>query len=178
MKVFRRLLALFWISSAVGAIAALAARGRMVRVDDPAANEVRLAAILEPLMFESTAPAFRGGTLDCWYGGGVVDLRQATLDPAGATLRVRAFFGGGQIVVPADWRVTTSVVGLGGVGDARGGPTAAEDAPTLAIEGFALFGGFGIQSELAEEEAGKLRQAVAERGRWPAAFRGASQPSA
>jgi len=89
MKAVRRLFALFWLSSAVGALAALAARRRVVPVDDPEANEVHLAAILGPLMFESTAPAFRGGRLDCWYGGGVVDLRRATLDPAGATVRVR-----------------------------------------------------------------------------------------
>jgi hypothetical protein len=178
MNVVRRLFALFWISSAIGALAALVVRRRVVPVDDPEANEVRLTAILGPMMFESTAPAFRGGRLDCWYGGGVVDLRKATLDPAGATLRVRAIFGGGQIIVPADWRVETSVVGLGGIGDARDQVEPAVDAPTLTVEGVALFGGFGIQSELSAEEAEKLRQAVEESKRWPIAFRRAAQPSA
>jgi hypothetical protein len=159
-------------------LAAFAARRHVVRVDDPAANEVHLAAILEPLMFESTANAFRGGSLDCWYGGGVVDLRQATLDPAGATLHVRALFGGGQIVVPADWRVATKVVGLGGVGDARGGPGPAEGAPTLTLEGFVVFGGFGIQSELSEDEAARLKEAVVQRERWQGAFRRATEPGA
>jgi len=178
MKAVRRLFALFWLSSAVGALAALAARRRVVPVDDPEANEVHLAAILGPLMFESTAPAFRGGRLDCWYGGGVVDLRRATLDPAGATVRVRAIFGGGQIVVPAEWRVTTSVIGLGGIGDTRGRGEQASDAPTLSIEGFVLFGGFGIQSELSEEEVERMHEAVDQSKRWPAAFRRASQPGA
>lgn len=34
-------------------------------------------------------------------------------------LQVRAIFGGAQIVVPETWRVSTRVVGLGGIGDGR-----------------------------------------------------------
>jgi len=64
---------------------------------DPSADEVDLRAIFESLEFTSTATAFRGGTIECWFGGGSVDLRGATLDPAGATLRVRAIFGGASI---------------------------------------------------------------------------------
>jgi hypothetical protein len=54
---------------------------------------------LRSLAFHSTSQAFRGGEVECWYGGGVIDLRDAQLAPEGATLRVRAIFGGGQIVV-------------------------------------------------------------------------------
>jgi len=51
--------------------------------------------------------------------GGTLDLRDATLDPAGATLRASALFGGGNLIVP---------------------------------EGVAMFGGWGITSEPADEE--------------------------
>ena len=76
-------------------------------------------AIFEPIAFESHATRFRGGQVELWYGGGIIDLRNATLDPAGATLRVRTVFGGSQLLVPEDWQVTTRVVGIGGAGDGR-----------------------------------------------------------
>lgn len=141
------------LAAVAGTIPARAAKKRFVPLDDPDADEVRLGATFDSLMFRSTASAFRGGTIVSWYGGGVIDLRSATLDPAGARLEVRAIFGGGQILVPDGWRVTTSVQGIGGVGDSRPKAERAPDAPHLTIEGFALFGGYGIQSELSEDVA-------------------------
>ncbi len=164
MRVIGRLIALLCmglIATAIaGTIAARAAKRRIVRVDAPDADEIRLAAIFEPLSFRSTAGAFRGGTIECWYGGGVIDLRDATLDPAGARLEVKAVFGGGQIVVPESWRVTTKVLGIGGVGDARSRRERPDDAPQLTIEGTALFGGFGVASEFSDNAAIELDKAV------------------
>ena len=151
----------FLVVLAGAAIAARAVKERLVPMDDPAEDEVRLAAIFAPLSFRGTSQRFRGGTLDCWFGGGVVDLRDAELDPAGAHLAVRGIFGGGQIVVPESWRVTTSVTGLGGIGDNRSKAERPADAPELTIEGFALFGGFGVTSELPEAQARGLEEAVA-----------------
>lgn len=175
MRIIGRLLALLLggliVSLIVGAIAALQAKRRIVPLAAPEADEVRLAAIFEPFRFHSTARAFRGGELDCWYGGGIIDLRDAVLDPAGARLRVRAMFGGGQIVVPEAWQVTTRVVGLGGVGDARPRVERALDAPHLTIEGFAFFGGFGVSSEVPEAQLEGLDQAIKwsqQRGAGPA----------
>lgn len=139
----------------VGAIAAISMRGKLVATEttDPEADEIVAVAIFGPLAFRSRARAFRGGTLDCWYGGGALDLREATLDPTGAHLRVRAVFGGGQILVPETWRVTTTARGLGGMTDGR--PTADRpiDAPELTIDGTLLFGGFAILSEMPAEAA-------------------------
>jgi hypothetical protein len=187
MRVIGRLLALllgaFVAVAIAGTFAARAAKERIVRHEDPDADEVALAAILEPLAFRSTATAFRGGTIDCWYGGGIVDLRAATLDPAGATLKVRALFGGGQIVVPDAWEVEAQVVGLGGAGDSRPKIERPADAPRLLVEGFALFGGFGISSVLpadAETFIEKTRAARAERaaqGSVDVAAEGASDPA-
>lgn len=151
------------LSSVLAAMTAAAARRRIVVVDSPEADEVQLAAIFEPLAFRSRATAFRGGTLDCWFGGGYVDLRDARLDPGGATMRVRTIFGGGQIVVPQDWAVTTRVVGLGGAGDARGAVAPSVDAPHLHVEGIALFGGVGITSELPQAQIDAIAMAVERR---------------
>jgi len=136
-----------WIAFIVGALAYAATKRRQAP-PRPAedSNEIALAATFEPLEFRSTAPAFRGGTIECWFGGGEVDLRGATLDPEGATLRATAVFGGGNLILPENWRVDNRIVGIfGGAGDARGslpGP----DAPTLVVEGVAIFGGWGITS--------------------------------
>ncbi|HEX5824433.1 MAG TPA: hypothetical protein VFY18_08260 [Candidatus Limnocylindrales bacterium] len=167
MKTVGRLMALFWsglmIASVLGTVAARAAKQRIVPLDDADADEIRLVAIFEPLSFRSTATSFRGGTIDCWYGGGIIDLRRAVLDPAGARLQVRAIFGGGQIVVPDSWSVSASVVGLGGLGDGRSKVERPADAPHLTIEGIAIFGGFGVTSELDEAQAEGLRKAIERR---------------
>jgi hypothetical protein len=117
----------------------------------PDADEVDLVATFAPLDYRSTSSAFRGGRVETWFGGGVVDLRQATLDPAGATIEVNALFGGGNLVVPEDWNVETKIAGIGGIGDGRPERERPIDAPTLRVEGLALFGGWGITSEPADE---------------------------
>ena len=139
MRIIRRLFTLFWtglvLAMVLGAIGALAARRRIVPAAAADADDVELRAIFEPLHFESHATAFRGGTIECWYGGGVIDLRQATLDTAGARLDVRTVFGGGQIIVPEVLeRHATGVVGIGGVGDTRSRVPRDPDAPHLTIE--------------------------------------------
>jgi hypothetical protein len=165
MKLIGRLVAVFtgglMLASIVGAIVAGAAKRRIVPVETADADEVRLTAIFEPMSFRSTAAAFRGGNVDCWYGGGVIDLREATLDPAGARLQVRAVFGGGQILVPETWRVSSKIVGIGGLGDGRPRVELAADAPHLMIEGVAVLGGFGVMSDMPEAEARGLSEAVA-----------------
>lgn len=155
------------VVAAIGAaVAAQSAKRRIVPTRDPAADEVTLAAIFEPIDFRSSATAFRGGTLDCWYGGGVVDLRGATLDPAGAHLRIRTVFGGGQLIVPDDWDVDLDVTAIaGGVGDARPSRVRPIEAPRLRITGLALCGGLGITSSISDEAAEALAEAIAEHDR-------------
>ena len=131
----------------VGVAFALQRKREVTLAPDPASDDVALTSIFGPLDFTSTAQAFRGGTLTCLYGGGILDLRGAVLAPGGATLRIQAFNGGGQILIPASWRLDTKVIGLGGVADSRPRIDRPADAPTLLIQGWAMFGGFGIASE-------------------------------
>jgi hypothetical protein len=182
MRFIGRLIGLAWlgliVTAIIGAIAAVSAKRRMVIVDEPEANQISLGAAFEPLSFRSTATAFRGGSIECWYGGGVIDLREATLDPAGAHLEIKVVFGGGQLVVPEDWNVTTGVIGIGGIGDARPKVVRRADAPSLTISGTVLFGGFGIASQVSEKEMRGLEQAMArfaERKQHAAATAGATR---
>lgn len=146
LRAFSMLL-LGWFMFVMGAAIYAAIKRREVTEPDPAADEVDLVATFAPLEFRSESGAFRGGTITTWFGGGQVDLRDATLDPAGATLHMNALFGGGNLIVPDTWNVETSLVGIGGAGDARPKSERAADAPTLRIDGTAIFGGWGISSE-------------------------------
>jgi hypothetical protein len=162
-----RVIALLWagfmLAMAGAAVAALRMKQRIVPNASAEANEVQLVAIFEPIAFESRSMAFRGGRADLWYGGGIIDLRNATLDPAGARLDIRAIFGGCQIAVPVGWNVTTNVRGIGGAGDARPQMDRDADAPRLTIDGTVFFGGFGITSDIPEQAARSVREAVAKR---------------
>ena len=174
MNVIGRLAAIlagaFALTAIGAAIAARSMKERIVPIDAPDAPEVTLRAIFEPVDFRSSSTMFRGGTLDCWFGGGLIDLRDAILDPSGARIEVRAIFGGAQFIVPESWRVTTNVVGIGGIGDARTAIQRPVTAPLLVIDGIALFGGFGITSELSQQQATAVADAVARRtGRAPIA---------
>jgi hypothetical protein len=145
MNVIGRLLALvasaFALTAIGAAVAARAMKERIVPVDSPDAPEVTLRAIFEPISFRSNSTMFRGGTLECWFGGGLIDLRDAILDPGGARLEVRAVFGGGGR--PQIQRPVT--------------------APLLVIDGNVLFGGFGVTSVLSEQGANAVADAVARR---------------
>lgn len=129
------------------AVKALAIKGSLVPTTDEAADEIVAVAIFDQLDFRSTSRNFRGGRVECWYGGGDLDLREAVLAPEGATLQVRAVFGGGQILVPADWRVVSTMRGIGGLQDVRPAKGFAEDAPELVIEGLLVAAGFSVESE-------------------------------
>lgn len=171
---FRRLIRLVvvgWIVGMVaGSIAALSVKRRLVPTTDESADDIVAVAIFGPLAFHSTAQQFRGGALECWYGGGVLDLRDAVLAPEGATMRVRAMFGGGQILVPAEWKVVTRIRGMGGISDVRTNTTHEAGAPELVIEGMVFAGGFAVTSEVAEGEAKWLEGMKGKDGfkAWPA----------
>lgn len=152
-RLFRWTIGLLVVSSIVELIAAYLVKQRTPSVGDPEDDEVALVAIFEPLKFVSTAGAFRGGTALLWYGGGEIDLRGATLDPAGARLTVKVLTGGAQVIVPDDWHVDLQAVSiLGGSGDARPAMGRLADAPRLVIDGFVALGGIGITSSTTDLE--------------------------
>jgi hypothetical protein len=129
--------------TAVSAVLAFQRKRDAPPLPDADADEIELVAVFDELDFRSESQAFRGGSVECWFAGGTIDLRAATLHPDGAVLHTQAVFGGGSVIVPPDWVVTTNVVGIGGAGDARG-VEAPQDGPRLTIEGMAVFGGWGI----------------------------------
>jgi hypothetical protein len=114
---------------------------------DAESDEVQLVAIFDGIELDSRAAAFRGGSMFAWFGGIAVDLRKATLSPEGAHLDLHALNGGIAIRVPHGWRVRSSMKAVaGGVESSVAEPEAA-DAPTLTLEGFALFGGVAVTAK-------------------------------
>jgi hypothetical protein len=116
---------------------------------DEESDEVALVAALNGVDLKSRAKAFRGGSMFSWLGGIAVDLREAELAD-GAHLDVHSAFGGIAIRVPTGWRVESSVTAIaGGVAISVPEPEA-EDAPTLTLGGFTVFGGIAVGAKDAE----------------------------
>jgi hypothetical protein len=152
-NLIRFVLGISLLGGIASAIAAAVAKGRLASRGTETDDEIDLVTIYDGLEFESRAAAFRGGSVLCWYAGVTLDLRAARLDPAGATLNVRAIFGGMQLVVPPSLRVENRIRSvLGGVGDVRDPVSHAGDGPTLTLEGFAAFGGVGVTTEARTED--------------------------
>jgi hypothetical protein len=96
---------------------------------------------------EVTSQNFSGGDVSANLGRLELDLRNARLSEQGAELNVRAFLGGVEIRVPADWDVEFDVTASpGGVEDKRSRPGArTAGAPRLTVTGSAFLGGVSLE---------------------------------
>ena len=115
---------------------------------DEDSDELDLVTIFNGLELKSRATSFRGGTWTIMFGGGDIDLREATLDPDGGTLHVHTIMGGGDVKVPDDWNVELDSLALmGGAAQMRPNATSDPYAPALRIEARAIMGGFSVTGE-------------------------------
>jgi Cell wall-active antibiotics response 4TMS YvqF len=112
---------------------------------EPGADEIDLAVIMDASRFASSATAFSGGRITCWYGGTDVDLRDATLAAAGARLEVRTAFGGTRIVVAPDVPVRVHARAVfGGTSNQAGAVEPTAGSPGLEIRGFTVLGALQV----------------------------------
>ena len=162
MRLIRNLIGLVILGGIASAVGAAIAKGRMASSGTETDDEFDLVTIYDSVTFASQAAALRRGSALTWYGGGTIDLRGATLDPAGATLELRMLFGGLQLVVPPSWRVERDVTAIfGGIGDVRGFESESTGGPVLRLTGWVAFGGIGIVSEAAPGGAGSFAPTAA-----------------
>ncbi len=91
---------------------------------------------------------FRGGHINCVFGGSEVDLTQATLADGVSELEVNTIFGGVTLIVPADWRIQLKMTSImGGFADKRSYVKENPDpSRMLIIKGSTIFGGGEIKS--------------------------------
>jgi predicted membrane protein len=91
---------------------------------------------------------FRGGHINCVFGGSELDLTQATLAEGISELEVNTIFGGVTLIVPADWRIQLKMTSImGGFADKRSYIKESPDpSQILIIKGSTIFGGGEIKS--------------------------------
>ncbi len=89
--------------------------------------------------------AFVGGDISCTMGGCELDLREARMKEASATINVRTVMGGVEIYVPRDWSVSMRGTPIMGAFEDKTRPSIG-DGPLLVIEGSALMGGVEIRN--------------------------------
>lgn len=90
---------------------------------------------------------FNGGQISAIFGGGSLDLLEATLPEGGATLDVTCIFGGYEIRVPDNWEIDLRVTPLlGGTEDKRTRRHSEQSGGRLTITGTAMFGGFTVKN--------------------------------
>jgi predicted membrane protein len=116
---------------------------------DERSDDFRVATIMNGGEFSSHASSLRSGVAITVMGGARIDLRGATLDPAGATLELNTFVGGLEVLVPEDWAVEVEDQAVGGdikvnVASLEDLP---EDAPRLRIHAVLRMGAAEITAK-------------------------------
>lgn len=80
------------------------------------------------------------------FGGSDVDLREARIPAGGMTINAVAMFGGIDVIVPEGVNVVTSGAGIfGGFEHVGRRGDADPHAPTVKVEGVAIFGGVDVK---------------------------------
>jgi hypothetical protein len=123
---------------------------RLTRGDE-SSDDFRVATIMNGGEFSSHAANLRSGTAITIMGGVRIDLRDATLDPSGASLELKTVLGGLEVLVPEDWAVEVEQEVSGGDSKVNVTPIEElpEDAPRLRIHAVMRLGGAEITAKAA-----------------------------
>lgn len=88
---------------------------------------------------------FKGGKLTAIFAGIELDLRNAEMEDDTAVVNVTAIFAGIDIIVPSHWNVEVQATPILGGVEKHTKYNRDENAPTLKINGTAVFGGIEIK---------------------------------
>jgi len=133
-------------------LAGLAALGQVLArrrtFGDETSDEFAIAAYVGGVNRVSKATSLRHGSVSVVFGGVDLDLCEAVVDPAGASLDLSATWGGVNVTVPSDWRVLVEDrTTLGGVANQATPPEELpDDAPLLRVKASARLGGVAIRA--------------------------------
>ncbi len=110
-------------------------------------DEFRRVRCMDGLEFTSRSGGLRRARVSVVLGGAKVDLRNAVIDPAGATISLENTLGGLVLNVRDDWAVTVDDVLIGG-GETEVRVTSPDelpdDAPRLRVEVVTRLGGTAV----------------------------------
>jgi predicted membrane protein len=89
---------------------------------------------------------FEGGNVTAVFGGFNLDLRNAVISEKGAVINATAVFGGGDIIVPRDWKVIFSGMPLFGGWEDKTHYEGTDEKKVLKINGTIIFGGIEVKN--------------------------------
>ncbi|MGW6014663.1 DUF1707 SHOCT-like domain-containing protein [Streptomyces sp. NPDC055210] len=94
-----------------------------------------------------------------FWGGGVVDLREANFADGEVVVNCIAVMGGLNVVVPPGVEVVTRGIGvMGGFDHGQEGVAGEPGAPRVVVTGFAFWGGVGVERKISKAERLRLRE--------------------
>ena len=96
-------------------------------------------------------------TAFAFWGGGQLDLREAGFAAPEVELRLFAFMGGIEVVVPDDAEVIVNGVGIMGGFDHRASGPGRPGAPRIKVTGLAFWGGVSVRRLPSQEEIDQQR---------------------
>lgn len=145
LRAFVRFLVITTAMRMIGMLISRAYEGESTASDD----DFKLMALMSGRLLLSEAESLRTGTAVAALGGIDIDLTDATLDPGGAHIALKAYLGGIRMLVPPDWKVYANEDGrAGGIKvEAHDPDTLPDDAPRLTIEAVARSGGILIETD-------------------------------
>jgi len=122
-------------------------------------DEIYLGDVAEPIKDVEYLINIFGGSnrRGCWavpeeirivnvFGGNELDFENAQFFDSVIYLKVFCLFGGTTIFVPDNFNVSSSAVCIFGGVDDKGTQEYDPEAPTVVIQGFALFGGISVKT--------------------------------
>jgi predicted membrane protein len=111
-----------------------------------AASTLSTIAVWAGIERKVTSVTFRGGDVTAIMGGAEIDLRPARMEGGHAVLDVTVLWGGVDLYVPADWRVSVEALPLlAGIEDSTQAP-AGEARGHLVVRGVVLMGGLEVKN--------------------------------
>jgi hypothetical protein len=94
-----------------------------------------------------------------FWGGGEIDLTEANFADREVQLNCVAIMGGMNIIVPPGVEVVVRGIGImGGFDHSEEGVPGEPGAPRVIVNGFAFWGGVGVERRLSKEERRRLKE--------------------
>ena len=120
------------------------------RRDEPAPSDaestITASGVLGGVERTCSSQDFKGGQLTAFMGGCEIDLREASIASGPAVIDIFVMWGGVELKVPEDWRVTTETQPiLGGVVDRTRAPKGGSEK-SLILKGSAIMGGIEVRN--------------------------------
>jgi len=112
-------------------------------------NRLQEFAIFSSVKRRVETASFEGGELSSVFGGIEIDLRRSAIAAASAVIEANAVFGGIELRIPENWRLSLQGNAVFGAYEDKTIPPRPEpglEIPTLIIRGGAAFGGVVIRN--------------------------------